>query len=114
MSQSARSYEGNRFHGLRFSGTSGAMHIDASDLQLSEEQAAAVSKLAASGDITRLSDEDRAVFEGINVNIGKGLGDAAAFVRFDLKVVRIDKAPSLDWEEIEEVTILSESVLRQE
>ncbi len=95
---------------LRLAGGRGRIDVDLSRLHLSEEQASALSALFTAGDITRVPEEDRAALEQIEVNLG-GSAAEGPFIRFDLKVVRINKAPSLDWEAIEEITLVQEARL---
>ncbi len=92
---------------LRLTGPKGtAVHIDLAGLQLSDEQYRVLSNLFAHGDITRLNDEEKAALSRANAY----LSDAAdgPFIRFDLKIVRIDRAPNLNWEEIYEATLVEE------
>lgn len=77
---------------IRLKGDTGTVvEIDVSDLQATDDQKAAVKKFLSAGDLSVLSDKEKALIKDLKAYVGLGTVSPMLIVRFDAKWVRIDE-----------------------
>ena len=76
---------------IRLKGADGAeVTIDLSKVTLTDSEREALDRLCEAGDVSRLSEDDRALLSGKKALVSPGAGMEALIARFDIKFVRID------------------------